>query len=120
MSSALFPVAAIDAFRRSAWDKHATRKYELMSGGFMWSDEAWREVGEICVAQDNWAFRYVLGYRASLIRESPRLELRDPWTQLLEACPQWPGFRPDRCSPKLKEELDAIAQQRLAELDELG
>ena len=115
----LFPDTAIDVLREAVWDQDATRHFEMMSGGFMWSDEGWRDVARMCVRLDNWAFRYVLGYRASLIRESPRHELVAPWEQLLESCPDWPGFREDRCAPELRTELDATCEQRMAEFDEL-
>jgi hypothetical protein len=47
-----------------------------------------------------------MGYRASLIRGSPREELRPPWDQLFQECPEWPGFRPERRDPSLANELD--------------
>jgi hypothetical protein len=40
-------------------------------------------------------------FRTSLIRGEPIEEYRRNWEQLREACPAWPGFRPERCSTEL-------------------
>jgi hypothetical protein len=56
----------------------------------------------------SWAFRFLMGYRASLIRGIPREELRPPWDQLLR---EWPGFRPERHDPTLAAELDRECRQ---------
>jgi hypothetical protein len=114
MHEMLFPDEALAILREAQWDPFASRSYEIMSGGFRWSDECWGDVTPICMEQGSWAFRYVLGYRAWLIRGVPREELRLPWDQLLRACPEWPGFRPERCSPTLAGELQ-IEDQRTIE-----
>ncbi len=115
----LIPEQALAVLRQARWDASASRRYEIMSGGFIWSDERLGEVAHLCVEQGNWAFRYVIGYRASLIRGAPREGLRAPWDQLLRECPDWPGFRPERSSPILARELDAESEQACRELDEL-
>jgi hypothetical protein len=106
MEEMLFPEAALAILRQARWDASATHSYEIMSGGFRWSDERLGEVVFICMDHGSWAFRYVLGYRASLIRQAPREELRAPWDQLLRECPEWPGFRPERMHPALAGELE--------------
>jgi hypothetical protein len=50
------------------------------------------------VGKNSWAFRFVIGYRASLTRGRPRKDLRGAWGQLAAACPDWPGFWPERRS----------------------
>lgn len=115
----LFPDAAIRILREARWSPDAKRSFEIMSGGFHWSDECLSDVARICVESDNWSFRYVMGYRASLIRSTPRHELREPWDQLSIECPNWPGFRTERCDPSLAQELDRESKKASDDLDEL-
>jgi len=115
----LFPDEAFALLQQARWDASATRQYEIMSGGFAWSDEWPSDVAYLCVERGSWAFRYVMGYRASLIRGAPREELRAPWDQLLRECPEWPGFRPERSSPALTKDLDYESNRAFRELDEL-
>lgn len=118
MTKMLFPDNAIDMLRRARWSADATRSFEIFSGGFHWSDECLSDVARICVESDNWSFRYVMAYRASLIRGTPRDELREPWDQLRIECPEWPGFRPERCDCSLAQELDRESQKAMDDLDE--
>ena len=106
MDQVLFPEEALAILRQAQWDANATHSYEVMSGGFAWSDERLSQSATACMAHGSWAFRFLMGYRASLIRGSPREELRPPWDQLLRECPEWPGFRPERRDPSLATELD--------------
>lgn len=119
LTKMLFPDAAIKMLRRARWSADAKRSYEILSGGFHWSDECLLEVARVCVESDNWAFRYVISYRASLIRGMPRNELREPWDQLRIECPNWPGFRSERCDHSLAQELDRESQKACDDLDEL-
>ena len=105
MNELLFPAEAVAILRQARWDANAQRSYDAMSGGFGWSDEGLNDVALLCVEVGNWAFRYLMGYRASLIRGAPREELRAVWDQLRRECPGWPGFRPERSSPDLAVEL---------------
>lgn len=115
----LFPDAAIEILRQARWSADAERRYELLSGGFAWSDERLGDAAQICVELDSWAFRFVMGYRASLIGNAPRQELKEPWDQLLAQCPEWPGFRPERCDPLLAPELAEAYEKLSDELDNL-
>jgi hypothetical protein len=90
-----------------------------MSGGLVWSDEFPREAISACIAVDNWAFRLVWAYRASLIRGQPREELRAAWDQLAREFPKWPGFLPERRSAELRERLDAENARFIAEVEAL-
>lgn len=119
MTDNLFPQNAIALMQQAHWDSAATRSYEMMSGGFKWSDEWPAGVSFLCMEEDSYAFRFVLGYRASLIQGRPRDDLRAPWDQLSRECPEWPGFRPERCSPTLKSELETASNQSMLELDKL-
>lgn len=119
VTKVLFPYSAIKILRDARWSANATRSYEILSGGFHWSDECLLDVLRICVESDNYAFRYVIGFRASLIRGVPRNELREPWDQLRIECPNWPGFRSERCNPSLAQELNRESQKACDDLDEL-
>lgn len=116
----LFPDAALSILREACWSPDAERTFEGMSGGFMWSAERLTDVASICSKLDNWAFRYVIAYRASLIRRKPRSELIEPWEQLRIACPDWPGFRPERSDPALEEALDAESDESLRQIEHLS
>jgi hypothetical protein len=115
----LFPPEALALLRKACWDANARRRYEILSGGFAWSDERLWDVAPICMAQGSWAFRYLMGYRASLIRGMPRDALRAPWDQLLRECPDWPGFRLERSNPALLRELEAEDERAVRDLDQL-
>jgi hypothetical protein len=119
VDGSLFPEAAIAILRLTRWNPQAACSYEGMSGGLVWADEFPREAISACIQVDNWAFRFVWGYRASLIRGQPREELRTPWDQLAQECPQWPGFRPERRSAELRERLETESARFLAEFDSL-
>lgn len=101
-----FPEKVLAILRQTVWDPTAICIFDGISGGLLWSDEYPREAMEECFSENNWAFRYVLAYRASLIRGEPRDEFSAPWDQLMEECPNWPGLRPERQSPALREQLD--------------
>ena len=98
------PEVLIPHLRGSRVDPAATRQFEIMSGGFMWSDE--RPGAGYSEAAGDYAMRFLFAYRASLVRGRPRAELRAVWEAVLAACPEWPGFLPERCSPELAPELE--------------
>src|ERR1700689_1212629 len=80
------------------FNPNATRDFELMSGGFIWSDERPRDYDDVVTG---YAFRFLIGFRASLIHGKPREELRFVWDAVWAGCPDWPGFRPERFSTEL-------------------
>lgn len=107
----LFDESELASLRKAEFDQRAARTYDMLSGGFRWSDE------RLDLATNTWAFRYVLGYRASLSNGAALHELRAAWDQLLSACPDWPGFRPERCATALAAELAQECERVVAELD---
>ena len=119
MEQVLFPEPALVILRQASGDVNASHSYEMLSGGFAWSDECLRQAARICMEHGSWAVRYVMGYRASLIREDPREDLRPPWDQLLRECPDWPGFRPERRDPSWAQELDRERRKRCVEFRRL-
>jgi hypothetical protein len=75
-----------------------------MSGGFLWSDE--KPAGWYLDSDNGDTFRLLVGYRGSLIRGHPMEGLRLVWDEVRRLCPHWPGFRPDRAAPALRDELE--------------
>jgi len=115
----LFPESALVILRQTSWNPEAQCGYEIWSGGLFWDDEFPRVAIDACAHVDSCAYRYVIGYRASVIRGQPREHLVAPWAQLAAACPQWPGFRPERCSPELRPRLDAEETRAISEIEAL-
>ncbi len=105
MDVPLFPEEALDILRGAVYYAEAERSYEAMSDSFWWSDELLREASLPCHLHKNWAFRYLMGYRGSVIRGEPDATLQLIWEQVERACPDWPGLHPERFSPTLAKEL---------------
>jgi hypothetical protein len=119
MDSLLLPDDAIAVLRRAVWQPDAKRSYELMTGSFWWPDELVHEVSRLCVERDNWSFRYLMGYRASVIRGAPQEAYRPVWEQVARECPDWPGLRPERNSPALAVELHREGRRQCVEFSRL-
>lgn len=115
MSVILFPDEALDILRGARYRPEAERSYEIMSGSFWWSDELVGETFAACRRHGSWAFRYLMGYRGSLIRGAPDAELEPVWQQVARACPDWPGLRPERNSPTLAGALHREGRKNCAE-----
>jgi len=111
------PQVLIPYLRDLRVDPHATRHFEIMSGGFFWSDE--KPASAYSEKAGDYAMRFLLGYRASLIRGKPREDLRAVWDAVLAACPQWPGFLPERRSHTLAEELERASKSSMRYVDRL-
>jgi hypothetical protein len=89
----------------------AVREYELLSDAFVWSDETPKVKGSPPAA-----FRHLLAYRSFLIRGKSHELLRRVWENVQAACPTWPGFRAERCSPTLARELERFSRRGLKEV----
>jgi len=90
--------------------------YEMMSGALMWEDEK----GELPFSELGW-FRAALAYRSSVVLGQPRMEFEPIWSALKRVAPNWPGFRPERCtpSPELVEILSTERKRSSRTLDHL-
>jgi hypothetical protein len=97
----LFPDEALECLRLARYDPQATRGFECLSTSFHWSDERLPQAMRLCRNHESRAHFYVMVYRTSLIKGEPIEEYGRAWEQLREACPEWPGFRPERCSADL-------------------
>ena len=98
----LFPEEALAFLREARYDPNACRGMESLSASFHWSDEWLSRVVRLCLDHSSRAYFYVIVYRTSLIEGKPIEEYRRVWEHLLQACPEWPGFRPERCSTDLR------------------
>jgi len=102
--SILFSPAAIAVLREARFNPNAKRQYEIMSGGFVWSDE---RLFDSVHSGAILPVRFLMAYRSSLTLGTPDEEARVPWDKLLRECPEWPGFSSERRDPSLAKELDA-------------
>ena len=111
----LFPEEALDILRGAVYRPDAERTYDVMSDGFWWSDERVRETIFACRRHGSWAFRFLMGYRGSLIRGTPEKGWMPVWEQVERACPNWPGFRPERTCRTLAKELHRAGREQCVE-----
>jgi hypothetical protein len=102
MDEMLFPEEALAFLTEARYDPDARRGFEGLSTSFHWSDERLPRVVRLCLNHDSRAYFYAMVYRTSLIKGEPIEAYRRVWEQLREACPEWPGFRPERCSTELQ------------------
>jgi hypothetical protein len=101
----LFPDEAIAILRQAVFDPAAVPFYEVMSDSLWWPDELVRDTSEICRRHNSWTFRFLMGFRGTVISGKPDIRLRTTWQQVAETCPAWPGLREERNSPALANEL---------------
>jgi hypothetical protein len=102
------------------YDPDAERIYDIMRGGFLWSDEfpACSTHDEFLLVLD--VLAPVIAHRASLTLGEPDPTREDSWNALQTAVPSWPGFRLDRIYGRPERDLRAakIREDRcLAALD---
>jgi hypothetical protein len=75
--------------------KNAEPFHDLVSGGFIWSDERLYGLSVYSMG----CLRAVFRYRTSLIVQEPDERFASLWNALREKCPEWIGFHSERCSP---------------------
>lgn len=97
------------------YDPNAYCYYEVMSGGLFWTDEITDYIINL-LEHDNYTFRSLFAYRASLILEKEVRSLRPVWEQMAIQFPNWPGLRAERRSPNLKK---LLLTKRRASMKEL-
>ena len=113
----LFPDDGLALLREAVYDPEAERGFEGLSRSFFWSDELLRNVMRVCRNHGSMAHFFVMEYRSSLILGNAIEENRPVWEQLQNACPAWPGFRPERCSTDLAGDLKRAWKRQCLEFD---
>lgn len=117
----LIPHAAVQAFRQAKWSAEAVPFIELISGTPMWTDEAWEEftmAHHHCQSdryQDPFLYRLFL-IDGEKIEGVDYARCRESWDYLRARCPRWPGFREDRCTPAIKEQILILMSDTYAAL----
>jgi hypothetical protein len=101
-----YPWEALIPVRDARHDPAAAFGLELCSGRLVWWDENYPEFAAGCRGRGNNHHPEPLAFRASLILGRPREDCRRGWEDLRRPVPQWPGFRPERCSESLCAALD--------------
>lgn len=106
MTEPYFPERAVAVLRAARFDPAATPGLELLSGSFIWDDEAYFEFLNACRDHGCMAYWEPVAFRSSLILGVPDESCRRGWEELQRACPGWPGFQPERRSESLRAELE--------------
>jgi hypothetical protein len=105
MAESYFPTQAVATLRATRFDSTARPSVEMLSGSFIWFDEAYFEFGAVCRHHGCLAYWEPVAFRSSLILGRPNESCRRGWEELQRVCPEWPGFRPERRSESLRAEL---------------
>ncbi|HEY1187730.1 MAG TPA: hypothetical protein VGE74_08735 [Gemmata sp.] len=106
MAEPYFPEQAVAVLRAARYDPASRPGLELLSGCLVWDDEGYLEFVPVCRYHGCTACWEPLLFRSSLIRGQPDENCRRGWEELQRACPDWPGFRPERRSASLRAELE--------------
>ncbi|WP_038167222.1 hypothetical protein [Verrucomicrobium sp. BvORR106] len=117
----LIPQAAVQAFRQAKWNAEATPSIELVSGTPTWTDEAYEAfvIAHFHFRSERYQDPFI--YRLFLI-DGIKIEgvdydrCRESWDYLRVRCPRWPGFREDRCTPAIKEQILILMRDTYAAL----
>jgi hypothetical protein len=106
MEEPYYPWEAFIPIRDARYDPGASYGLELLSGAFIWFDENYFDFVAVCRSRGNTRYWEPVVYRSALILGQPRKDCRRGWEELRRLVPQWPGFRPERCSQSLKADLE--------------
>jgi hypothetical protein len=117
MDEMLFPEEALAMLQQARYDPEARRGYEALTCAFYWSDELLSKVHRICLNHGSRAYFYLMVFRSSHVRSKPIEEYRRTWEQLQAAAPEWPGFRPERCSTDIARDLDRTTKRQCIALE---
>src|SRR5215469_14255183 len=96
--------AHIGLFRTLQYSPNATAKYDLLSDALIWEDEMPRNLP----FADMGFLRHIWRFRITFLQSNGALTDRC-WTAMKSACPEWPGFRPERCgNPAILELFERL------------
>jgi hypothetical protein len=109
----LFSADALAVLDRMPFDAAARGRFELMSGGLVWSDEFPRfGSSEWELVSPQWVYRYLIAYRRSLTLGEERSAFRAVWEQVARHAPNWPGLRPERHGERAARRLRAALRRQ--------
>jgi hypothetical protein len=117
MDELLYPDEALAYLRRMRYHPDARRGFECLSTSFHWSDEGLPRAMRLCANHESRATFYTMVFRSSLIKGEPIEEYRRNWEQLRAECPEWPGFRPERCGSELLPEWERAAKRMCVDVE---
>lgn len=94
------------------YDENATRSYDIMRGGFIWSDELpGSKKNQKMFVRGIFLLAKVIAYRASLTARNPRNEFEEEWSTLKSVYPSWPGFREERIYGQIERDYEAVKKK---------
>ncbi|HZZ42963.1 MAG TPA: hypothetical protein VFE58_08495 [Tepidisphaeraceae bacterium] len=97
-------------FKTLKYSPSATAIYDLLSDALIWEDE----IPKNLPFTDIGFLRHIWRFRITLLQSNGN-PTDQGWTAMRSACPEWPGFRSERCeSPatlELFEQLKRKSQQ---------
>jgi len=88
---------------------------DLMSDGFIWSDERLHGLS----VEEMGGLRAIFRFRTSLITQLADSRFENLWNELREICPGWIGFDPSRCSPNESLRALYLKSKKRSPLDSL-
>ncbi|MDB5387945.1 MAG: hypothetical protein JWM11_3591 [Planctomycetaceae bacterium] len=87
---------------RTTPNTDATLHYDVMSGGYRFSDESppdsLRDFDQELILPLITLLRFLWAYRLSVVHGTPRNELAEWWHSTKVLAPNWSGFSPERVS----------------------
>ncbi|MGJ8653738.1 MAG: hypothetical protein ACSHX8_10730 [Opitutaceae bacterium] len=103
------------------FDENATHQYDIMRGGFIWTDEMPDYVsGRKGFLSCLMLLAKPIAHRSEMTLEKEIFRFEKEWNELRRECPDWPGFREERThDERIKRELRAIKYKEDKCLDEL-
>lgn len=114
----VFSRKAIQILNAMPFDENATYFYELMAGGFLWSDEfpeidsnKWKDFGHDDV------YRYLLAIRREIMLGNEDRKQHPLWKQVKTYAPSWPGLRQERLTGRIVNRLKAAIRKSNYEIE---
>ena len=114
----VFSKKAIQILNNMEFDKDATYFFEVMSGGFLWSDEFpdsessdWKDF------QHDYIYRYLLALRRQIMLEREGKQQHPLWIQVTTKAPNWPGLRHERLTGRIVRRLRAAIRKSNYEIE---
>lgn len=111
------PPELLTLLRHASFDPAAVRKFNLMDGGYRWSDEFPEGFFDEVIRLNYWLDRYLAAHRASLVLGGDVDRFRSIWQEVEREAPDWPGLRPERSDASLAPELMVKRREGTASFD---